>query len=63
MTTKTKKALLKRLKITRRGKILIRKGGQIHFRAKKKRAKKLSQKKWRKFKISKKELKQYLPYI
>ncbi len=61
---KTNKALSKRLtKITREGKILVRKGGQIHFLAKKKRAKALSQKKWREFKISKKLLKQYLPYI
>jgi len=60
---KTNKALRKRVKITRRGKILIRKGGQIHFRAKKSRKKELIQKKWREFKISKKQLKQLLPYI
>ncbi len=61
--TKTNKALLKRLKITRRGKVLVRKGGQIHFRAKKSRKKELSQKKWQEFKISKKQIKQLLPYI
>ncbi len=59
---KTNKSLLKRLKITRKGKILIRKGGQIHFRAKKKRSKALSGKAWREFNISKKQLKRYLPY-
>jgi ribosomal protein L35 len=61
--TKTNKSLSKRIKITRRGKVLIRKGGQIHFRAKKSRKKELNQKRWREFKISKKQLKQLLPYI
>jgi len=60
---KTNKSLLKRLKITRTGKILIRKGGQIHFRAKKKRSKELAQKRRVELKLSKKQLKQYLPYI
>jgi len=58
---KTNKSFAKRLKITRRGKILRRKGGQIHFRAKKRRKKELSQKKWTAFHISKKELGHYLP--
>ncbi len=61
--TKTNKSLSKRLKITRKGKILMRKGGQIHFRAKKKRSKELAQKKRVELKMSKKQLKQYLPYI
>ncbi len=61
--TKTNKSLSKRLKITRKGKILIRKGGQIHFRAKKKRSKELAQKRRVELKMSKKQLKQYLPYI
>jgi len=61
--TKTNKSLSKRLKITRKGKILIRKGGQIHFRAKKKRSKELAQKRRVELKLSKKQLKQYLPYI
>ena len=52
----------KRLKITRKGKILIRKGGQIHFRAKKRRAKELRQKRLREFNIGKKTLGQYMPY-
>jgi ribosomal protein L35 len=59
---KTNKALQKRLKITGKGKILIRQGGKIHFRAKQRRAKQLKYKKWRKFKISKKTLGRYLPY-
>jgi len=59
---KTNKSFSKRLKVTRKGKILIRKGGQIHFRAKKKRSKSLSGKSWREFNISNKQLKRYLPY-
>lgn len=35
MTTKTKKALIKRFKITRTGKILRRSAGQNHYRSKK----------------------------
>ncbi len=60
---KTNKALQKRVKITRQGKVLIRKGGKIHFRAKQNRSKQLKNKKWREFNISKKQLKQLLPYI
>ncbi len=58
---KTNKSLKKRLRITRNGKILVRKGGQIHFRAKKKRAKELAHRRWKELNISKKELGQYLP--
>lgn len=60
--TKTNKALKKRVKITRKGKILIRKGSQIHFRAKKRRAKQLRLKRMREFEIRKKILGKYLPY-
>ncbi len=59
---KTNKALKKRLKITRKGKILIRKGGQIHFRAKKRRAKELCLKRLKQLEIRKKTLGRYLPY-
>ncbi len=58
---KTNKSLKKRLRITRNGKILIRKGGKVHFRAKQKRSKQLGQKRWGELNISKKELGQYLP--
>lgn len=62
MGSKTNKAMQKRLKITRRGKVLKRKGGQIHYRAKKKRTLKLQLKKRESFNIPPKQLKQYLPY-
>lgn len=58
--TKTNKSLQKRLKITRSGKVLIRKGGKIHFRAKQKRSKQLGKKRWGELNIGKKELGQYL---
>lgn len=60
--TKTNKSLAKRLKITKDGLALSRKPGQNHFRAKKSRSHELAVKRWQKFNISKKELKQYLPY-
>ncbi len=59
---KTNKSLKKRLKVTRKGKTLVRKGGKIHFRAKQKRSTQLNKKKLRKFDISKKTLGHYLPY-
>lgn len=58
---KTKKSLLKRLKLTRKGKILKRKSGQNHFRAKSSRKKQLAQKRWQSFDIKKKNLGRYLP--
>jgi ribosomal protein L35 len=60
--TKTNKSFSKRLKVTRKKKVLGRKAGQDHFNAKKPRAKQLHQKKWKNFNISNKKLKQYLPY-
>jgi ribosomal protein L35 len=59
--TKTNKSFQKRLKITRTGKVLSRKAGQNHFRAKSKRKKQMDQKRLRNFNISKKTLSRYLP--
>lgn len=59
-TAKTKKSLSKRLKVTKRGKILARQPGQNHFRAKKSSKKKLPLKRKVKFCISKKALGKYL---
>lgn len=44
MPGKTNKSVTKRLRITRTGKILRRKGGQNHFQAKKSRAAQLNKK-------------------
>lgn len=41
---KTNKAFLKRIKVTRNGKLLRRKGGQNHFRAKEPRSGQLAKK-------------------
>jgi len=61
--SKTNKSFAKRLKITKRGKVLKRKPGQNHFRAKKSRVYELAAKRLKTFRISKKELGHYLPYL
>jgi ribosomal protein L35 len=58
---KTNKSLLKRLKITKNGKVMARKGGKNHFNAKESRSKQLANKGWSEFKIKSKILKNYLP--
>jgi ribosomal protein L35 len=58
---KTKKSLLKRLKITKNGKILARKPGFNHFNAKQKRTKQLAGKKDRPFNMTNKEKSRFLP--
>ena len=60
---KTNKAFAKRLKTTKRGKVLKRNPNQNHFRARKKRSFKLDAKRFTDFDIPKKQLKKYLPYI
>lgn len=60
-TGKTNKSLAKRLKVTKSGKILARKPNQNHFRAKKSRKSELGVKRLGIFKLSKKDLGQYLP--
>lgn len=57
---KTRKAVLKRLKITRRGKVLARRIGQNHFLAKQSRTKKLRKKALAPFNIKAKQLANYL---
>ena len=60
---KTNKSFLNRLKITRRGKVLTRIPGKNHFNAKASGAKQLRQKGLRGFKIDKRTLKQFMPYV
>ncbi|MBI4136278.1 MAG: 50S ribosomal protein L35 [Candidatus Vogelbacteria bacterium] len=57
---KTNKSFLKRVKITRRGKVLARQSGQNHFQAKARRAKQLNQKKLVAFELKNKILGRYL---
>lgn len=58
---KTNKSLLKRLRVTKKGKVLSRVPGHCHFNAKQKRSKQLTIKKMQSFDIDKKTLGHYLP--
>lgn len=60
---KTNKSYAKRLKITRRGKILARGKGHNHFNAKAKRSAQLAQKRLGAFTIKAKPLSRYLPNL
>ena len=57
---KTNKSYAKRLKVTRKGKVLARKPGQNHFNAKVRRQKQLNKKKVSDFTISNKEASRFL---
>ncbi len=59
---KTNKSFLKRLKVTKNGKVLARKAGKDHFNAKASRGKQLAGKRMLNFVIGHKELKQNLPF-
>jgi ribosomal protein L35 len=59
---KTNKSFLKRLKVTKNGKVLSRKAGKDHFNAKASRGKQLAGKRMLTVVISKKLLKQHLPF-
>jgi len=61
MTTKTKKALIKRFKITKNGKILRRLSGQNHYRSKKTGERKRKGRKW--IALSKTETKRIKKYL
>ncbi len=61
MATKTKKALVKRFKITKNGKILRRLTGQNHYRSKKTGERKRKGRKWVPLsQVEAKHLKKYL---
>ena len=57
---KTNKSLTKRVKITKNGKILTRKGGKNHFNAKESRNKQLAGKHWQPLKLTTKEKSRFL---
>ena len=59
---KTNKSFSKRLKLTKKGKVLSRKPGIDHFNAKENRSKQLNKKSLQGFKIKNKKLKQFLPH-
>ncbi len=58
---KTNKSLMKRIKLTRNGKVLARQSGQNHFNSKSSRSKQLNKKKFSTFQIKNKMLHRYLP--
>ncbi|PIS13703.1 MAG: hypothetical protein COT67_00310 [Candidatus Tagabacteria bacterium CG09_land_8_20_14_0_10_41_14] len=60
--TKTNKSYSKRLKVTKKGKIVQRKPGMGHFNAKESRKKQLVKKRTRHFGIDNKTLGRYMPY-
>lgn len=61
MKFKTNKSYSKRLKLTKKGKLLSRKSGQNHFNAKESRGKQLSKKKTRNFTMNAKSISRFLP--
>lgn len=58
---KTNKSFLKRLKVTRNGKVVARHPGQNHFNAKESRSKQLQQKGSNVLEMKAKVIKKYLP--
>ncbi len=60
MSMKTNKSYSKRIKVTKKGKLLTRKSGQNHFNAKDRRADKSSKNKNSEFHMSMKEKSRFL---
>lgn len=60
MSTKTNKSFTKRLKVTRSGKILVRKTGRNHFRAKESRRSQLKGNRMVNFPMSNKDIAFYI---
>lgn len=58
---KTNKSFTKRLRVTRRGKIIARKAGQNHFNAKDSQTNRLGKKKTVDFAMTGKEKRRFLP--
>jgi ribosomal protein L35 len=59
---KTNKAVKKRLKLTKNGKLISRKPGGNHFNAKERRVKQLARKKGVEFTLKNKDKSRLLPY-
>ncbi|MEK7613032.1 MAG: 50S ribosomal protein L35 [Patescibacteria group bacterium] len=59
---KTNKSFTKRLRITRRGKIVARKPGQNHFNAKEKRSKQMGQRRTQLLQLTKKVEQRYINF-
>ncbi len=63
MSAKTNKSYLKRLKVTKTGKILTRKAGQNHFNSKERRGAKAAKNRGSEFHMSMKERSRFLVNI
>lgn len=59
---KTNNSYLKRLKVTKTGKVISRKAGKCHFNAKESRSSQLGAKKMTTFTMKKGDLSRYLPH-
>lgn len=63
MSIKTNKSFLKRIKVTKNGKLLTRKAGQNHFNAKESNASKSAKKRHTEFHMTNKERSRFLVNI
>ncbi|HRH25519.1 MAG TPA: 50S ribosomal protein L35 [Parcubacteria group bacterium] len=63
MSIKTNKSFAKRIKVTKKGKILVRKTGQNHFNAKESSSEKVAKGKLGEFHMSNKERSRFLVNI
>lgn len=59
---KTNNSYLKRLKVTKNGKVISRKAGKCHFNAKESRSKQLGAKGMSAYNIKRSDLSRYLPH-
>ncbi|HRY62751.1 MAG TPA: 50S ribosomal protein L35 [Candidatus Paceibacterota bacterium] len=59
---KTNNSYLKRLKVTKNGKVISRKAGKCHFNAKESRSKQLGASKMVSFTMKKADISRYLPH-
>jgi len=59
---KTNKAFSKRIRVTRRGKLIARKPGQNHFNAKESRNKQMSQRRTQNIILTKKVMQRYIKF-
>lgn len=62
MSIKTNKSYKKRLKVTKKGRVIQRRPGMGHFNAKESRKGQLKKKRTKSFNIDRKTLKHYLPH-
>ena len=62
MSTKTNKSFTKRIKVTKNGKLVVRRPGQNHFNAKESRNKQMGKRRSALFVLSNKDLGRFIPF-